>query len=50
MEEIGQEASLLFQYEKFPDFYFHCGVIGHQYLDCMNRDENERECSLEKMR
>ncbi|KAF4363220.1 hypothetical protein F8388_020790 [Cannabis sativa] len=38
VDELGNEVSLLFQYEHLPDFCFDCGIIGHKALDCPLRD------------
>uniref|UniRef100_A0A803PW62 CCHC-type domain-containing protein n=2 Tax=Cannabis sativa TaxID=3483 RepID=A0A803PW62_CANSA len=38
VDELGNEVSLLFQYEHLLDFCFDCGIIGHKALDCPLRD------------
>ncbi|TXG54132.1 hypothetical protein EZV62_019388 [Acer yangbiense] len=30
----GEESMLLLRYEKLSEYCFHCGIIGHSYLEC----------------
>ncbi|TXG60127.1 hypothetical protein EZV62_014700 [Acer yangbiense] len=44
----GEESILLIQYEKFPEYCFQCGIIGHSYQDCQGRkDQTSLEVNKE---
>ena len=34
--EDGEQLSMRVAYERFPEFYFYCGIIGHQYKECLD--------------
>ncbi|PON72363.1 Zinc knuckle CX2CX4HX4C [Parasponia andersonii] len=45
MEENGKEVSLLLQYEHLPHFCFACGIIGHHYKECTQKQFDPQESS-----
>ncbi|KAK9146904.1 hypothetical protein Sjap_006807 [Stephania japonica] len=38
IEEVNKEVPMIIQYERLPDFCFHCGKIGPKYPDCLDLD------------
>lgn len=46
MDEYQTEVSLLFQYERMPNFCFICGIIGHKAYECSNRIKKEKGVNI----
>ncbi|KAL5806286.1 hypothetical protein ACOSQ4_029019 [Xanthoceras sorbifolium] len=32
--DLGEEVILLLRYERLPEYYFHCGKLGHMHREC----------------
>ncbi|TXG67284.1 hypothetical protein EZV62_008559 [Acer yangbiense] len=35
----GEESILLLRYERLPEYCFRCGIIGHSYQECHNKEK-----------
>ncbi|KAK3189417.1 hypothetical protein Dsin_028978 [Dipteronia sinensis] len=39
----GEETVMPIQYERLPDFYFRCGILGHTVRGCSEMDKSGTE-------
>ena len=41
--EGGESRWVNFKYERFPNFYYNCGMLSHALKDCPNSYENPQQ-------